>query len=206
MEDPDLAVALSYDRRPRRCAPRRRQGPRRARRADRRDRARPRRRGPARSGPRRAARHARDRLPDPGRGLRRGRRDPGAALPRQPRSCRTAAAMSRAARATARGAELDERWRRRSICSRRARRALAEDELPELGRLLPLLESLRGRARRALRRGRPARCRRELLALLDEAGRLAAELRDEQARPGRAAARQRRSSACRRRLSARRQL
>jgi hypothetical protein len=63
----------------------------------------------------------------------------------------------------------------------RARKALAQDELPELGRLTALLESLRGHLQ-----GMPSaaerRLRQSLLALLDEAGVLAQTLREEQAR------------------------
>ncbi len=60
----------------------------------------------------------------------------------------------------------------------RARQALAADALPELARLLPLLEALRARLA-DLSPADPAQRRRALLALLDEAGRLAARLRAE---------------------------
>ena len=49
----------------------------------------------------------------------------------------------------------------------RARRAVARDELPELGRLAPLLEGLVGRL--AAWSGTDQRRRRRVLALLDEA-------------------------------------
>ena len=63
----------------------------------------------------------------------------------------------------------------------RTRRALARGDVPELGPLLALLESLRG----ALERTSAAddgRRRRALLALLDDAGAVAEKLREEQAR------------------------
>jgi hypothetical protein len=63
----------------------------------------------------------------------------------------------------------------------RARRALAQGELPELGRLTALLESLRGQLDE-LPSAADRRLRQSLLALLDEAGVLAQSLREEQAR------------------------
>jgi hypothetical protein len=63
----------------------------------------------------------------------------------------------------------------------RARRALAREDEAELARLLPLLAGLDGVPGAAPDRDRPG-ARRALLALLDEAGRLAAEIRQEQAR------------------------
>lgn len=62
----------------------------------------------------------------------------------------------------------------------RARRALAQGELPELGRLVGLLDGLR----HGLDGAAPVdgRLVRQILALLDEAGTLASALREEQAR------------------------
>jgi hypothetical protein len=61
----------------------------------------------------------------------------------------------------------------------RARRALAEGELPALDRLAAVLESLPGELGRLPRAD--DHLRRRLLALLDETGRLTETLRTEQA-------------------------
>ncbi|HSA80676.1 MAG TPA: hypothetical protein VLE23_07615 [Geminicoccaceae bacterium] len=63
----------------------------------------------------------------------------------------------------------------------RARRALARGELPDLGRLMALLESLRAALERPSGAG-DRRLRRALLAVLDEAGIVAEQLREEEAR------------------------
>jgi hypothetical protein len=63
----------------------------------------------------------------------------------------------------------------------RARRALARADEAELGRLLPLLARLRA-APEASPAGTPAPTRRAVLALLDEAGQLAGQIRQERAR------------------------
>lgn len=63
----------------------------------------------------------------------------------------------------------------------RARRALAQGELPELGRLTALLESLRDKLEH-LPSAADGRVRQSLLALVDEAGVLVERLREEQAR------------------------
>ena len=63
----------------------------------------------------------------------------------------------------------------------RARRALARGDEAELGRLLPLLAGLEGVSGMAPERDRQG-ARRALLAVLDEAGQLAAQIREEQGR------------------------
>jgi hypothetical protein len=63
----------------------------------------------------------------------------------------------------------------------RARRALARGEPPDLGRLMALLGSLRGALERPPGADGP-RLRRALLALLDEVGIVAEQLRQEQER------------------------
>jgi len=63
----------------------------------------------------------------------------------------------------------------------RARRALAHGDEAELGRLLPLLAGLEGAPCAAPERD-PQGARRALLGLLDEAGQVAAQIRQEQAR------------------------
>jgi len=62
----------------------------------------------------------------------------------------------------------------------RARRALARGDEAELGRLLPLLIRLDGAPGAAPDRDRPG-ASRALLSLLDEAGQLAAQIRQVQA-------------------------
>jgi len=63
----------------------------------------------------------------------------------------------------------------------RARRALARDDEAEFGRLLPLLAGLDSAPGAAPERGPPG-ARRAVLALLDEAGQFAGQIRQEQAR------------------------
>jgi hypothetical protein len=60
----------------------------------------------------------------------------------------------------------------------RARRALARDDEAELGRLLPLLAE--PGASGPMPDGQPTQARRALLALLDEAGQLAAQIHERQ--------------------------
>jgi hypothetical protein len=76
--------------------------------------------------------------------------------------------------------ELAARLAAASKLLERARRTLAEGELPQLDRLGPLLEGLEGELGRGS--GADPRLHGTLLALLDEAGNLTEALRAERAR------------------------
>jgi hypothetical protein len=64
----------------------------------------------------------------------------------------------------------------------RLRRALAQDDMVELGRLMPLLAGLAAAPGLVQGSGDPAGLRNSVLGLLDEAGQLTGELRDEHGR------------------------
>jgi hypothetical protein len=64
----------------------------------------------------------------------------------------------------------------------RLRRALAQDDMVELGRLMPLLAGLAAAPGLVQGSGGPAGLRNAVLGLLDEAGQLTGELRDEHGR------------------------
>lgn len=82
--------------------------------------------------------------------------------------------------APAPAAPRDDTTRLRDLLGR-VRRALVQDDMAELGRLMPLLAGL-GTAPAFARDGDPAGLRRDLLGLLDEASRLTGAMQDEHAR------------------------